>query len=59
MGPYASESDLAALLERIIDCSADSLEDLYTIGSMIGEGRFSKVFSGVRACVPLLSPCEI
>ena len=49
MGILASEEACASLLEKLIDCSADNLEDHYSMGNMIGEGRFSKVYAGVRA----------
>ena len=38
MGPLASEESARELLERIIDCKADALEDHYSMGNMIGEG---------------------
>ena len=44
-----AEAMLPNKLEKIIDCSADNLEDHYSIGNMIGEGRFSKVYAGGRA----------
>ena len=49
MGVLASEEQCRACLEKIIDCSADRLEDHYSMGDMIGEGRFSKVYAGVCA----------
>ena len=48
MGPYggASESDAASILESIVDCGAESVDEHYNVGKVIGEGRFSKVYAG-------------
>ena len=56
MGVLASEEQCRECLEKIIDCAADTLEDLYSMGGMIGEGRFSKVYAGVRARLPSSQP---
>ena len=59
MGVLASEEQCRACLEKIIDCAADTLEDLYSMGGMIGEGRFSKVYAGVsERAVETASPRE-
>ena len=39
--------DTGKALVSLVDSSVPSLDTAYSIGSVIGEGRFSKVYSGV------------
>lgn len=42
-----SKMDTGKALVSLVDSSVPSLDTAYSIGSVIGEGRFSKVYSGV------------
>ena len=43
-------SDALKLLadNKIIDSKVENVEDRYNVGEMLGEGRFSQVFSAMR-----------
>ena len=55
MGQLTSEGAAQECLEKIVDTTVDDLSDTYKMGDVIGEGRFSKVYSAV--CAPLLIVC--
>lgn len=47
MGGFPAEQALSESLSELVDSSVDALEKAYSIGDVIGEGRFSKVYSGI------------
>ena len=48
MGPMGGPESLESSLRKLCDVNVDRLESLYSIGNVIGEGRFSKVYQGVK-----------
>jgi serine/threonine protein kinase len=49
MGRLSSNNECNERLKQIVNATVKKPDELYNMGEVIGEGRFSKVYEGVRA----------